>query len=199
MDIRRLRLLRPPLIAGALLATNALLAAGLVALALRPRPIVVHPAARGDAELIPGALPESAAREFAIRYVLHLDNFTPSTLEASQEILKRMISPRSWAGANESLEKRKRVVIEGRMSSQVLVLSSGAVGTTVRVDALRRTFISDRLSREVKLRYEIVLEKQPATEPNPFGLGVVSQSIQEELDPRESNPGGNGGRRDDDK
>ena len=179
MDFGSVRLLRPPLIAGALLAANLVLAAGLVAVALRPRPVVIHPAARGEAELLPGAVPDAAAREFALRYVLHFDNFTPSTIEASNEVLRRMIAPRSWAGANESLEKRRQVVVEGRMSSQVIPISTGVAGMTVTVDALRRTFISDKLSRELKVRYEVTLERQPATEPSPFGLGVVSQVIHE--------------------
>ena len=186
MDFGSARLLRPPLIAGALLAANAILAAGLVAVAVRPRPIVLNPSAKGGAELLPEAVPDAAAREFALRYVLHFDNFTPSTIEASQEVLKRMIAPRAWAGASESLEKRRRLAIEGRMSSQAIPVSTAVSGLTVRVDALRRTFLSDKLSREVRVRYDVVLERQPATEPNPFGLGVVSQSIQESQDPGEN-------------
>ena len=179
MDFGRVRLLRRPLIAAALLGANALLAAGLVALALRPRPVLVLPSARGEAELLPDAVPEAAAREFALRYVLHFDNFTPSTIEASHEVLKRMIAARSWSGASESLEKRRQVAVEGRMSSQVIPASARVAGRTVTVEAVRRTFIADRLSRETKVQYEVTLEKQPATEPNPFGLGVVSQVIHE--------------------
>ena len=179
MDFGRARLLRPPLIAGALLAANVALAAGLVAASLRPRPVVVLPSARAEATLFPGAVPEAAAREFAIRYVLHFDNFTPSTIEASHDLLKRMIAPRSWAGASESLEKRRQVALEGRMSSQVIPLSARVRGLTVTVEATRRTFISDKLSREAKIEYEVTLERQPATEPNPFGLGVISQVIHE--------------------
>ena len=93
-------------------------------------------------------------REFAIRYVLHFDNFTPSTIEASHDLLKRMIAPRSWAGASESLEKRRQVALEGRMSSQVIPLSARVRGLTVTVEATRRTFISDKLSREAKIEYD---------------------------------------------
>jgi len=50
---------------------------------------------------------------------------------------------------------------------------------------VRRTFISDRLSREAKVRYEVTLERQPAVDHNPFGLGVVHQSIHEEMMPVE--------------
>lgn len=179
MDLGRRRVLRPALIAGILLGTNGLLAAGLVAAALRPRPLIVLPAARSESELLPGAVPEEAARELALRYVLLLDNFTPATIEASTEMLKAMIAARSWAAASASLEKRRQVAIEGRMSSQSIPVSARTEGLQVTVEALRRTFISDKLSREVRVLYVVSLEKQPATGPNPYGLGVVSQTVHE--------------------
>jgi hypothetical protein len=179
------RVLRPALIAGALIGVNVLLAAGLAASALRPRPVMVLPSARAGGELLPGAVPEETAREFAVRYVLHFDNFTPSTLDATQQVLQRMIGARSWAGATQALEKRRQVVQEGRMSSQVIPVSARAEGMRVTVDAVRRTFISDRLSREAKVRYEVTLERQPPTDSNPFGLGVVNQVIHEEMAPLE--------------
>ena len=67
------------------------------------------------------------------------------------------------------------------MSSQVIPLAARAEGLTVTVDAVRRTFISDRLSREARIRYEVTLERQPPTVPNPFGLGVVTQVIHEDV------------------
>ncbi len=173
-------LLRPPLIAGALIGVNLMTALGLVAVALRPRPVIIVPSAHAEGELLPGAVPEEAAREFALRYVLHFDNFTPATLDTTQQVLQRMIGPRSWTGANQALEKRRQVVQEGRMSSQVIPLETRAKGMTVTIDAVRRVFISDRLSRESRVRYEVTLERQPPTDPNPFGLGVVAQAIHEE-------------------
>jgi TraE protein len=181
MDRRVSRLLRPPLIASALIGVNLVTAVGLTASALRPRPVVILPSAHAEGELLPAAVPEEAAREFALRYVLHFDNFTPSTLEATQRVLQRMIGARSWSGATEALEKRRQVVQEGRMSSQVIPLEVRTKGMTVTVEALRRTFISDRLSREAKVHYEVTLERQPPTDPNPFGLGVVAQVIHEEV------------------
>lgn len=180
MDLGRARLLRPPLIAGALLAANLLLAAGLVASALAPRRLVVLPAARAQAELWPGVVPEASAREFALRYVLAFDNYTPATLEASTDALKRMLAGRRWAAAGEALDRRLRVAVEGRMSSQVLPLRTEVDGLRVTVRALRRTYVSDRLSREAKVAYVVEIEKQPATDANPFGLAVVSQDIREE-------------------
>jgi hypothetical protein len=159
---------------------NVLLAAGLAASALRPRPVVVLPAARSGVELLPGAVPEEAAREFALRYVLHFDNFTPSTLDATQQVLQRMIAARAWSGGHAGAREAAPGRPGGRMSSQVIPLSTQVAGMTVTVNAVRRIFISDRLSREAKVRYEVTLERQPATDPNPFGLGVVTQVIHEE-------------------
>ncbi len=167
------------MIVAALLAADLALSAALAASALAPRRIVVVPSARAEAELLPGTVPEAAAREFALRYVLHFDNYTPATIDGNTEALRRMVAPRSWAGAAEALEKRRKVVLEGRMSSQVLPLSARADGLRVSVEALRRIFVADRLSREAKVRYEVVLERQPATETCPFGLGVVGQEIAE--------------------
>jgi hypothetical protein len=166
-------------IAGALLAVNVALAAGLVALALSPRPVRVVPAARSDQELLPGVVPEAALREFALRYIVHFDNYTPGTIEASEDVLRRMISARTWAGASAALEKRRRVALEGKMSSQVIPLSARVAGLSVTVEAKRRTFISDKLSREAEVTYEVTLERQPPTDPNPFGLAVLSQVIHE--------------------
>ncbi len=179
MDGGRIRLLRTTVIVGLLLVANLALAAGLVFSALTPRPVIVVPSARAEQELYPGAVPEAAAREFALRYVLHLDNFTPATIETSDGVLSRMVAPRAWSGAAAALEKRREVVREGRMSSQVLPVEARAEGLKVTIEALRRIFVSDRLSREARVRYEVVLEKQPPVEPNPFGLAVVSQEILE--------------------
>jgi hypothetical protein len=180
MELGSLGRLRPPVIAGALLAANAILAFGLAALALAPRPVRVVPAARAEAELWPGAVPAAAAREFALRYVSTFDNWTPPTVEAATEALKRMVAARSYASAAAALDKRVRVAVEARMSVQALPGDVEVDGLRVRIKALRRTFVSDKLSRESKAVYEIALEKQPATDANPFGLAVVSQDIREE-------------------
>lgn len=180
MDLGSNRLLRPAVIAAGLVGVNLLLAAGLAASALRPRPVVVLPSARTEGDLLPGAIPESAAREFALRYVLHFDNYTPATLDATHQVLQRMIAARSWSGATQALDKRRQVVQEGRMSSQVIPLSTNVTGLSVSINAVRRIFIADRLSRESKVRYEVTLERQPATEINPFGLGIVTQVLHEE-------------------
>lgn len=172
-------LLRPAVIVGVLMSTQVVLSVALVWAALRPRPIRVIPSAHARETVWPGAVPEAAAREFALRYVIHFDNYTPSTLEGSRDVLLAMVSPRSWSDAEKAFEKRRRVVEEGRMASQVVPLEARVKDRRVIIEALRRTFVGDRLSREARVRYVVTIEQQEPTVPNPFGLAVVAQEIKE--------------------
>jgi hypothetical protein len=173
------RLLRPAVIAGSLLAANVALSGALAVAALRPRPLRIVPSARAAEELMPGAVPEAAAREFAVRYVTHFDNFTPGTLDAAEQAVRRMVSARTASRAAQALERRRTLSTEGRMASQAIPVSASVEGSRATVEALRRVFVSDKLSRESRVRYRLELERQPPTELNPFGLAVVSQEIED--------------------
>ena len=149
-------------------------------------PVVVVPWARSEETLFPGQVPDGAAKEFALRYVLLFDNFTPSTIDGSTELLAPLIAPRFWSQASEALEKRRTIVREGRMSTQVAVervpaeierYPDGAI--EVRFEAVRRTFIADRLSTESRARYVVAIEAAAPTALNPWGLLVIGQSIRE--------------------
>lgn len=164
---------------------NLLLASALAWRCLSRSPVAV-PWAPGRPALLPGHVPDDAAREFALRYVLLFDNFTPGTIDASTALLQPLLAPRFYAQAAEALEKRRAVVHEGRMSTQVAVERLPAEierfpdGTLeVRFTAVRRTFIADRLSTETRARYVVALETAEPTALNPWGLLVVGQSIRE--------------------
>jgi hypothetical protein len=173
------RLLRPAVIAGSLLAANVALSGALAVAALRPRPLRLVPSARSAEELLPGAVPEAAVREFALRYVTHFDNYTPGTIDAAEQAVKRMVSARTASRAAQGLERRRTLSTEGRMASQAIPVSASVEGSRATVEALRRIFVSDKLSRESRVRYRLELERQPPTELNPFGLAVVSQEIED--------------------
>jgi len=147
---------------------------------------VVVPSARSKEEILPGHIPDVAAREFALRYVLLFDNFTPATIDAVTEILKPLIAPRFWTRVVDALEKRRSIVREGRMATQTMPdLSATRIERLsdetldVQITARRRSFISDRLSREQVVRYTVTLESAHPSPLNPFGLLVVGQSIHE--------------------
>lgn len=170
----------------ALALLNVGLGVALIWKTLERKPVVVVPWARSEVEVLPGQVPDLAAREFALRYVLLFDNFTPATIDTSTEMLQPLIAPRFWTEATEALEKRRAVVHEGRMSAQI-ILERGPCeierfedGTVeVRFHALRRTFIADKLSSQVRARYVVALEPAPPTELNPYGLLVIGQAIHE--------------------
>lgn len=165
---------------------NVAMGAALVWKCLERKPVVVVPGAKAEEEIFPGHVPDVVAREFALRYVLLFDNFTPATIDASTERLRTLVAPRFWSQATEALEKRRAVVQEGRMSAQVIVDHAPAEverfpdGTVeVRFHAVRRTFIADKLSNEARARYVVALEPVASTTLNPYGLLVIGQSIHE--------------------
>lgn len=165
---------------------NVVLGGALAWKCLERKPVVVVPGAKAEEEVFPGHVPDVVAREFAFRYALLFDNFTPATIDASTDLLKTLVAPRFWSQATEALEKRRAVVREGRMSMQVVVDRMAAEierfpdGTVeVRFHAVRRTYIADKLSNEARARYVVALEPAAATTLNPYGLLVIGQSIHE--------------------
>lgn len=165
---------------------NVALGGALAWKCLERKPVVIVPGAKAEEVIFPGHVPDVVAREFALRYVLLFDNFTPATIDASTELVKTLVAPRFWLQATEALEKRRSVVHEGRMSAQVIVDRMPAEverfpdGTVeVRFHALRRTYIADKLSNEARARYVVALEPAASTTLNPYGLLVIGQSIHE--------------------
>lgn len=165
---------------------NVAMGGALVWKCLERKPVVVIAGAKAEEEIFPGHVPDVVAREFALRYVLLFDNYTPATIDASTDLLKTLVAPRFWTQVTEALERRRTVVQEGRMSAQVVVdrtpaeVERFADGTVeVRFPVLRRTFIADKLSNEARARYVVALEPAASTTLNPYGLLVIGQSIHE--------------------
>jgi hypothetical protein len=161
-------------------AVDLLLGVALVIKALEPRPVLVLPQ---EALAHPGEIGDDAARDFARLYLTSFDTYTPSSLPAATEWLKKRLSPRTWSQASDALDRRLAVAREGRMSSLVVPVDEGTVdrsnGLTVSVRARRTVVIADRLSRESTAVYRISLERIAPTAANPSGLVVASQSVEE--------------------
>ncbi len=164
-------------------AAVVLLSAALAVAALRPRQVVVVSGARAPSVASPGEVPDAAAVAFCHIHIYEFDSYTPGTIEAATRSLKSRIAGRAWAQASEGLDRRARVVEEGRMASQVVLAPEGRVerGETLRVtiEGLRRVFIADRLSREERVRYRLELETCAPTAGNPHGLAVLAQMVEE--------------------
>lgn len=164
-------------------AIDLLLGLALTIKALERRPVLVLPQ---ESLAQPGEIGDDTAKDFARLYLVTFDTYTPSTLPAATEWLKKRLSPRTWSQASEGLDRRLAVAREGRMSSMVVPVDDGTVdrasGVTVTVRARRTVVIADRLSRESTAVYRIALERIAPTAANPGGIVVASQSVEEVKD-----------------
>jgi hypothetical protein len=177
---------RRDLLLAALVATIALdllLGLALVVKSMERRPILVLPQ---ETLADPGDIGDETARDFARLFVTTFDTYTPATLPAATEWLKRRLSPRTWTEASEGLDRRLAIAREGRMSSLVVPLDDGTVergsGVTVTMRARRTIVIADRLSRESTAVYRLALERIAPTAAHPSGIVVASQSVEEVKD-----------------
>jgi hypothetical protein len=176
--LKRRDLLLAALVAS--VALDVLLGLGLAIKALERRAILVLPQER---LAVPGEIDDDTARDFARLYLVTFDTYTPSTLPAATEWLKKRLSPRAWTQASEGLDRRLAVAREGRMSSLVVPLDEGTVdradGLAVTVRARRTIVIADRLSKESTAVYRLELERIAPTVANPAGIVVASQTVEE--------------------
>jgi hypothetical protein len=164
-------------------ALDLLLGLALAVKALERRPVLVLPQ---ESLAVPGEIGDDQARDFARLYLVTFDTYTPATLPAATEWLKKRLSPRAWSQASEALDRRLAVAREGRLCSLVVPLDDGTVdrgdGITVTVRARRTVLIADRLSRDSTAIYRFALEQIAPTAANPGGIVVASQSVEEEKD-----------------
>lgn len=179
--LKRRDLLLAALVAS--VALDLLLGLALAIKAIERRPVLVLPR---EILAVPGEISDEDARDFARLFLVTFDTYTPSTLPAATEWLKRRLSPRTWSQASEALDRRLAVAREGRMSSLVVPLDDGTVdrrdGVTVTVRARRTVVIADRLSRDSTAVYRLALERIAPTAGTPGGIVVASQSVEEEKD-----------------
>jgi hypothetical protein len=177
--LKRRDLLLAALVAS--VALDALLGVALTIKALERRPVLVLPE---ETLAAPGDIGDDLAKDFARLYIVTFDTYTPSTLPAANEWLKKRLSPRAWSQASDGLDRRLAVAREGRMSSLVVPLDDGTVdrseGVRVTVRGRRTIVIADRLSRESTAVYRLALERIAPTAANPAGIVVASQSVEEE-------------------
>src|SRR5437899_2405528 len=108
------------LVVVALAASVAALVVVLAVVALLPRPHLLVPSASAPGIAQPGVVPDSSAAAFALVYVMTFDNYTPATIETAAAGLKARVAPRRWSEVADDLDRRTRVILEGRMSSHAI-------------------------------------------------------------------------------
>ena len=123
--------------------------------------------------------------DFVLLYLAHFDNYTPATIEETTRYLEGWLSPRFFAQASESLRRRKDLVGQSRMASQLLLPEVAKAGVKrgemgefqVTLVGTRRVYIADKLQSESALAYTVAVEPGTPTIRNPYGLYVTGQFI----------------------
>jgi hypothetical protein len=167
--------------------STILLAVGLFLKVREPRPVVLVPGLDRPRVVLPGQVPDTLARDFAVDFAVAFENYSPATVEGGTKFLKGRIAPPTFQQFSQVLDKRMKLVSETGMVSQLLVPDRASAqikreGEQMEVifPAVRRVYVGDRLSQEGRVAYRIVLVPQEPTRENPTGLYVLGQSAKVE-------------------
>lgn len=168
-------------------SSTLVLAVALFIKVREPRPVVLVPGLDRPRAVLPGRVPDTLARDFAIDFAVAFENYSPATVEAGAKFLKGRIAPPTFQQFSQVLDKRQKLVSETGMVSQLLVPDRARAevrreGEQMEVifAAVRRVYVGDRLSQEGRLAYRLVLVPQEPTRENPTGLYVLGQSTKVE-------------------
>jgi hypothetical protein len=185
---------------GGLLLSTLILSAALAAVALRRAPVLVVPGVRDSQILVPGQIPDAAARKFAFLYLTTLEDYTPSTVEDRSNYLLRFVAPELLERAAKELSDRATYAIRAKESSHVTIPSSSLSSASgvarspggllhVSVVAERRIWIASEPKSTGRFRYVLDLRPSVPTDEDAFGFVVVGQSISKEPEVAEPQAG----------
>jgi hypothetical protein len=168
-----------------LVLTNLVLSCAIIQEASTRKTVVLVPGVQSDRQVAAGDPPPEAVRDFVLLYLAHFDNYTPATIEETTRYLEGWLSPKFFSQASEALRRRKDLVGQSRMASQLLLPSiteagvkrSGEGEFQVTLVGTRRVYIADRLQSETALAYTVAVEPGTPTIRNPYGLYVTGQFI----------------------
>jgi len=156
-----------------------------------PRPVLLVPGLDRPRAVLPGRVPDTLARDFAVDFAIAFENYSPATVEGATKFLKGRIAPATFQQFSQVLEKRQKLVAETGMVSQLLVPDRAGAevkrsGEQLEVvfPAIRRVYVGDRLTQEGRASYRLVLAPQEPTRDNPTGLYVLGQSVKVETPKR---------------
>jgi hypothetical protein len=172
---------------GVTTVTTLVLAGALFLKAREVRPVVLVPGLDRPRAVLPGLVPDTLARDFAVDFAIAFENYSPATVEGGAKFLKSRIAPPTFQQFSQVLDKRMKLVSETGMVSQLLVPDRAGAEVTregekleVIFPAVRRVYVGDRLSQELRVAYRLVLVPEEPTRENPTGLFVLGQSAKVE-------------------
>jgi len=163
------------------------LAAALYLKVREPRAVLLVPGLDRPRAVLPGRVPDTLARDFAIDFAVAFENYSPATVEGGAKFLRSRIAPPTFQQFSQVLDKRMKLVAETGMVSQLLVPDRAGAqiwrqGDEMEVifPAVRRVYVGDRLSQDLRVAYRLVLVPEEPTRENPTGLFVLGQSAKVE-------------------
>ena len=193
--VNRLKLAAYATVCG-LVLSNFALSCALIREASVRKAVVLVLGVQFERQVAAGDPPPEAVRDFVLLYLTHFDNYTPATIEETTRYLEGWLSPRFFSQASKALRRRKDLVGQSRMASQLLLPGITETGVKklgesefqVTLVGTRRVYIADRLQSESALAYTVAVEPGAPTIRNPYGLYVTGQFISPKVnrDPNEA-------------
>jgi hypothetical protein len=180
-------------------AVCVLLASTTVGLALltgwlvtRPAPIYYIPASVGPGLLVPGAVPDALAVDFAQQLVLLLGNVTPATAADAHAAVAKYLHPQLLLPYTTHMAREREVLRADEMATQLAVRSAtvttSGVPRTVTVTALRRIYVGKTPIRDDEVQALVTLLPVIPSPLNPYGLVVTALQLAPPLMPAEASP-----------
>ena len=174
---------------------NIALAIALICEASSRKTVVVVPGVRTAREVAANEPPAEVVRDFVLLYLAHFDNYTPATVDEVTRYIEGWLSPRFYTQATNALARRKDLVGQSRMASQLLLPKRDDASVRhldgsyeVSLAGLRRVYIADKLQSESTLIYTVVVEVGTPTLRNPYGLYVTGQLIAPKVEQNANEP-----------
>ncbi len=159
------------------------LSALLVAVAVRPKPVVVVPGAATAGVYNAGEMPESVMVQFARNFIVDLANFTPASAEKGYLSASRLMSPELLSRFEPVAREQLKQVVTNRIS-QFFAVDSFRVESkdplVVKFLGERITYVGRTESERKPYQYRVTLRYVERTQQNPYGL-IVSSIEQNEV------------------
>ena len=103
------------------------LAAALFLKVREPRPVVLVPGLDRPRAVLPGRVPDTLARDFAIDFAIAFENYSPATVEGGAKFLKTRIAPPTFQQFSQVLDKRMKLVSETVTNCKITPTRPGMV------------------------------------------------------------------------
>jgi hypothetical protein len=156
-------------------------------LATRPVPLL-YPTAAGPLLVLPGAVPDTLAVDFAQQLVLLLGNTTPATAADAHAAVAKYLHPQLLLPFTTQMARERDLLRTDEMATQLAVRSAtvttpGGIPRIVTVMALRRLYVGKTPIRDEEVQATVTLLPVAPSPLNPYGLVVTALQLTPPLVP----------------